>query len=232
MTKRAGKKTTAKQRTAANKKTPPASQKTRKKKPATKKAATAGRPRGSRGKNTTGGVGENGALPLAPPGSREGQIQQGLIALGLLDDPQHLRGNLKLIGQAINERWASAAPGVNAGLRQSIERLALENAAKGKTREVVRCANILLRMEAQNQKDQADQIQRRDEENRINEARTLLEQMQALVAHASQDPAFFDAIHRPENAGQLAGPRVPGGAGDGQFAGGVEVISASGDSES
>ena len=92
--------------------------------------------------------------------------------------------------------------------------------------------SLLLRMEEQNQRDQIGQIQRMDEANRIDEARNLLEQMQAVISHASENPDFFEALHQPEGAQRHAGPRKPRRAGDGQFAGGVEVISASGDSES
>lgn len=232
MTKRAGKKTTAakaKAKTANNKRSSPASRKSPTRKTVSKKKPAAGRPRGSRGKNTTGDDQQVDALPLAPGNSREGQIQRGLIELGLLGDPKHLRRDAIIVSKAINERWPSAAPSINMGLRQVVESLAFQNAGKGKTREVARLLNILLRMEAQNQRDQADQIQRQDEETRLQQMRDLMTQMQAIVANASQDPAFFDALHRPENAGRDASPREPGGAGAGNFQGGLEIISASGD---
>lgn len=236
MTKRAGKKKKAlrssKPTTATNKRATPASPKTPGRVSAKKKPKKPAAPRVSRGKKTTGENPKNGALPLSSPESREGQIQRGLVALGLFEEGPHRRANIALAATAIRERWPSAAPGINGGLREVVEKLAFSSAAMGKTREVKRMLDCIRWMESQNQKDQADQIQRQDEQNRIDEARQLLGEMQALVSNASQNPAIFAALHRIEGLAGNASSLEPSGLGDGYVERGVEVISPSGNRES
>lgn len=88
--------------------------------------------------------------PKPTPKKKTAQEPEGERGPSLLEDPGHVRQDLAMIDRALARRWPTD-PQVMKALLSKVARHGLQTSS---VREMVRCTEVYLRAEAQNQADQ------------------------------------------------------------------------------